>query len=231
MLIKRIGIVVFFFGSFLISCKQETAKKEIENSHERIKIASKKVDKLPYYNTPDFAPSWLPSEDELKKFHKIPDFKFKNQLGNEITNDNLKGYIYIANFFFTTCPSICVKLTNNMRKLQKIYKGDDEIKFISHTVFPSYDTVEVLKKYGEREDVNSEKWYLVTGEREKIYKLARESYFADETYKQTNDKNGFIHTENLILVDKHGHIRGVYKGTLPEEVERIKRHIEILKKE
>ncbi|KZS42425.1 electron transporter [Aquimarina aggregata] len=216
MLIKKISILIIFLGSFFISCKQETTTK---------------IDKLPYYNTSDFTPTWLSSEDELKKFHKIPNFKFTNQLGNEVTNTNFKGYIYVANFFFTTCPSICIKLTNNMHMLQDIYSKDEEIKLISHTVFPSYDTVEVLKEYGDLRDVNPKKWHLVTGEKEKIYKLAREAYFADEIYNETNDENGFIHTENLILVDKDGHIRGVYKGTLPEEIKRIERHIEILKKE
>ncbi len=216
MLIKKISVVIFCFGSFLISCKQETTKK---------------INKLPYYNTADFAPTWLPSEGELKKFHKISDFKFKNQLGNYITNADLNGYIYVANFFFTTCPSICIKLTNNMLTLQEIYDENDEVKLISHTVFPSYDTVEVLKEYGDLRGINPKRWHLVTGKKEKIYKLAREAYFADEIYTETNDENGFIHTENMILVDKNGHIRGVYKGTLPEEIKRIQRHIEILKKE
>jgi len=226
MWIKKTSLILGVLCCMIISCK-----KKLEHNDQAIKIGTKKIDKLPYYNTADFAPSWLPTDDELKKFHKIPDFKFKNQLGKDITNKDLQGYIYVANFFFTTCPSICVKLTNNMHTLQEAYAENDEIKFISHTVFPSFDTVEVLQKYGERYHINPEKWYLVTGEEEEIYDMAREAYFADETYKQTNDKNGFIHTENLILIDKKGHIRGVYKGTLPEEIERIQRHIEILKRE
>ncbi|WP_246615998.1 SCO family protein [Aquimarina litoralis] len=208
-----------------------SCKGKIENDKQAIKIGTKKVDKLPYYNTSDFTPSWLPTDNELKKFHKIPDFKFKNQLGEEITYNDLRGHIYVANFFFTTCPSICAQLTSNMHILQDVYAKNDEIKFISHSVFPSYDTVEVLQKYGELHDVNPKKWYLVTGDEKEIYNLAREAYFADETYKQTNDKNGFVHTENLILIDKQGHIRGVYKGTSYQEIERIQRHIEILKRE
>ncbi len=226
MWIKKLSLILL-----VLSCITTACKRSLGNKDKAIRIGTKKIDKLPYYNTADFTPSWLPTDDELKMFHKIPNFKFKNQLGKEITNKDLRGYIYVANFFFTTCPSICVKLTNNISKLQEEYFEDDEIKFISHTVFPSHDTVEILQKYGERNDINPEKWYLVTGKEEEIYNLAREAYFADETYKQTHDKNGFIHTENLILIDKNGHIRGVYKGTLPEEIERIQRHIEILKRE
>ena len=96
---------------------------------------------------------------------------------------------------------------------------------------PSVDTVEVLKEYGERQNINPEQWYLVTGPKEKIYELAREAYFADDLYKETNDKNRFVHTENLILIDKKGHIRGVYNGTIEFDVERLKRHVEILKAE
>ena len=99
------------------------------------------------------------------------------------------------------------------------------------TVMPSVDTVEVLKDYGERQKIDPKKWYLVTGKKETIYALAREAYFADDLYKQTNDKNRFVHTENLLLIDKNSHIRGVYNGTLAIERKRIQRHINILKKE
>ncbi|UZO80134.1 SCO family protein [Aquimarina sp. ERC-38] len=227
MWIRKLGIIVLLAGC-LCSCKNQ---KTSEASEKPIKLAEKKVTQLPFYNTADFTPTWNPSQTDVKKIHKISDFSFTNQLGNKITNKDLNGYIYVANFFFTTCPSICVRLTNNMLTLQDVYQNDPDIKLISHSVFPEYDSVEILKKYGERFKINPEQWYLVTGEKDKIYKLARDAYFADDTYKQTHDKNAFIHTENLVLVDKQGHIRGVYKGTLPEEVERLQRHIEILKKE
>jgi len=222
-------IVGVFMGICLVSCKQHSAtNKEAESD---IKINTQKVNKLPYFNTPDFAPSWESNTDKLEGFHKIPSFNFKNQLGNEITNKTLEGSIYVANFFFTSCPNICLQLTSNMRELQELYADDDSIKLLSHTVMPSVDTIEVLKEYGELQNIDPKKWFLVTGEKEKIYDLAREAYFADDLYKQTNDKNRFVHTENLMLVDKKGHIRGVYKGTQPEEIKRISRHIEILKKE
>ena len=231
---KKIIIIVFFLGSCLISCKQKSQqsipqnKKELTQKTEISK--SGKMQNLPYFNTPDFAPIWASTRDEIKQLHKIPNFNFKNQLGEEITNASMEGKIYVANFFFTTCPNICLQLTKSMHELQEAYAKDDAIGLISHTVMPSIDTVEVLKEYGERHGIDPKKWHLVTGEKEKIYDLAREAYFADDLYKQTQDKNRFIHTENLMLIDKNGHIRGVYNGTLSAEVERIQRHIEILRK-
>jgi len=226
MWIKKI-IVTVSLVSFFLSCKQKTEK--IISGREI--ISTKKVTNLPYYNTPDFTPTWLSENDKPEKLHKIPMFSFTNQLGNKITNNTFEGSIYVANFFFTSCPNICIKLTNNMHKLQEIYKDDDDIKLLSHSVYPSFDTVEVLKDYGERHNVIPQKWHLVTGKKEIIYKMIREAYFADDVFKDTNDESRFVHTENLILIDKKGHIRGVYKGTLPEEVLRIQRHINILKLE
>ncbi|WP_010179471.1 SCO family protein [Aquimarina agarilytica] len=232
MLNNKILTPLFLALIFFVSCKQKSEKKLLKSELTDTQISTKiDVKKLPYFNTPDFNPTWLPNDGELKDVHKIPSFNFKNQLGNEITNKTLEGKIYVASFFFTTCPNICIQLAKNMRELQEIYAKDDEIKLVSHTVWPSVDTVEVLKEYGERQDINPEKWYLLTGNKEKIYELAREAYFADDLYKQTKDANRFIHTENLILVDKNSHIRGVYSGTLPTEIKRIERHINILKKE
>ncbi|WP_010522515.1 SCO family protein [Aquimarina agarivorans] len=225
-IIKILVIVL----SCLTSCKEKTEKSPIKDQTNTVKAVAK-VKKLPYFNTPDFTPTWAPDHIELKKIHKIPEFSFTNQLGNTVTNKDLEGKIYIANFFFTTCPNVCIQLTNNMRKIQTIYANDDEIKLLSHTVWPSVDTVKVLKEYGERQNVNPEKWHLLTGKKEKIYELAREAYFADDLYKETNDPNRFIHTENLLLVDKNSHIRGVYSGTKPEEIKRLQRHINLLKKE
>lgn len=229
MLNKIIFISIFFFGACLTSCKHKS--QSVDPEYKKDVSQKSEVEKLPYFNTSDFTPTWLSNNDELKEFHKIPNFNFTNQLGQKVTNTTLEGKIYVANFFFTTCPNICLQLTKNMRELQNIYMADDDIKLISHTVLPSIDTVEILKDYGERQNIDPKKWYLVTGEKEKIYELAREAYFADDLFKQTNDKNRFIHTENIILIDKNSHIRGVYNGTLSTEVKRIQRHIELLKKE
>lgn len=197
--------------SVLFSCME--SKKEIA-------IAS-----LPYFNKPDFTPEWK------KGNHKIPNFSFVNQDGLTITNKTYKGKIYIADFFFTTCPGICPKLTKNMNNLQDTYANENDIMLLSHTVMPWVDNVEKLKMYQIENSINSNKWHLVTGDKDALYNIARNGYFADEDFTKTKDEDEFIHTENFILVDKEGYIRGVYNGTLEIDLERLKRHIEILKKE
>lgn len=198
----------------------------------------KKVDEvnrsktLPFYNSEDFTPEWIAKTDKkYSKIHTIAPFEFFNQNGKKITNKDFEGKIYIADFFFTTCPSICPVLAKNMSKIQEIYKDDDDIMLLSHSVMPWVDTVRKIKEYAAEKNAVDNKWYLVTGDRDKIYNIARTSYFADEDFKKTKDESEFIHTENFVLVDKKGRIRGVYNGTLSLEVQRLKRHIELLKKE
>ena len=183
------------------------------------------ITKLPYFNSPDFTPEWeIPT-------HKIPEFSFINQNGEIVNNATYTGQIYIADFFFTSCPGICPKLTKNMASLQEEYKSDNIIKLLSHTVMPWKDSITVLKEYAKRNGVNDEKWNLVTGNKDVLYNIARTGYFADEDFIKTQDDSNFIHTENFILVDKKGYIRGVYNGTLEVDVLRLKRHIDILRKE
>ena len=186
---------------------------------------SQSVSKLPYFNTMDYTPEWV------KGSHKIPDFSFMNQDSIIITNKTYEGKIYIADFFFTSCAGICPKLTKNMGNLQEFYKEDSGIMLLSHTVMPWRDSIPVLKAYAKKNDVNNTKWHLVTGAKDELYNIARNGYFADEEFIRTKDESNFIHTENFILIDKQGYIRGVYNGTLEVDVERLKRHIKILQKE
>lgn len=190
-------------------------------------ICSCKISKqrLPYFDSYDFSPKWNSVD------HKIPKFQLINQNGDTITNNDYTGKIYIADFFFTTCPGICPKLTKHMKILEDLYSNNDQIKFLSHTVMPWHDSVSVLNEYGKRYDIESEKWNLVTGEKEEIYRVARDGYFADKSFKAQESANEFIHTENFYLIDKSGKIRGVYNGTLEIEIERLKRHIITLEKE
>ena len=164
--------------------------------------------RLPYFDSYDFSPKWNSVD------HKIPKFQLINQNGDTITNNDYTGKIYIADFFFTTCPGICPKLTKHMKILEDLYSNNDQIKFLSHTVMPWYDSVSVLNEYGKKYDIKSEKWNLVTGDKEEIYRVARDGYFADNSFKAQESVNEFIHTENFYLIDKNGKIRGVYNGTL-----------------
>lgn len=207
------------FVLVFMSCKDKSANE-------------KKGDTLPFFNSASFTPEWiLTTDEEYKKIHTIPEFSFTNQNGDEITNEIYKGKIYVADFFFVTCPGICPILRKNMSILQDTYRNDKDILLLSHTVMPWHDSVPVLKKYASEHKVNSKKWNLVTGDKEAIYDIARNAYFADEDFVKTKEASEFIHTENFVLVDKKGRIRGVYNGTLSLEVKRLMRHITILKEE
>jgi protein SCO1/2 len=184
---------------------------------------------LPYFNTAEFTPEWIDAQNlSSTKMHVIDDFSFIDQSGHTITNEDFKGKIYIANFFFTTCPGICPQMTANMAKLQDIYKDDSRIKFLSHSVTPWIDTVEQLQRYAREYEVIPEKWHLVTGDKSEIYNIARQSYFAEMEIGTQLTADDFLHTENFILVDTNKHIRGIYNGTIISEIERIRDDISVL---
>lgn len=164
----------------------------------------------------------------VKKYHTIADFSLTNQNGQQITQDNYKNKIYVADFFFTTCPTICPIMTKNMADIQGRIMDDNEVLLLSHSVTPEIDSVAQLKKYALEKGVDDRKWNLVTGDKKQIYQLARKSYLA-----VTNDGDGgpydMIHTENFILVDKERRIRGFYDGTKQEDIEKLMKDIDVLK--
>lgn len=166
----------------------------------------------------------------VKKFHKIAPFTLTNQNGKIVTEQDYDNKIYVADFFFTTCPTICPKMTENMGQLQNEYLEDSQIKFISFSVTPQIDSVQQLKKYAIEKGVNDSKWNLVTGDKKEIYSLARKSYLA---VKDDGDGGQFdmIHTENFILVDPEKRIRGFYDGTDIEAMNTLITDISILKEE
>ena len=164
----------------------------------------------------------------VSKYHKISDFKLINQNGEEITQEFYKNKIYVADFFFTTCQDICPIMTKNMYRLQEELKEDNDILFLSHTVIPEIDTVQQLKKYAVDNKIDESKWNLVTGDKKKIYELARKSYLAVEDAEF--GEYDMIHTENFMLIDKKRQIRGFYDGTNDLEIDRLLSDIEILKK-
>lgn len=164
----------------------------------------------------------------VKKYHSIADFKLINQNGDTISQADYADKIYVADFFFTTCPTICPVMTANMADLQQIIKDDEEVMLLSHSVTPEIDSVPQLKKYALENGVIDAKWNLVTGDKKQIYELARKSYLAVLT-----DGDGgpydMIHTENFILVDKERRIRGFYDGTSSEEVTQLLEDLKVLK--
>lgn len=184
---------------------------------------------LPYYGTPDFTPKWEMPND--KTFHQIRPFKLINQENQTFTEKNIDGKICVADFFFTTCPGICPKMTKSMADIQKEFNDDEEIMLLSHSVTPDKDSVSVLKQYAQDKNVNFKRWKLLTGDKKEIYDLGRKYYFVeeDEGIKKGNDV--FLHTENFILIDKQRHIRGIYNGLDPNSIKNLIRDIKILKVE
>ncbi|WP_438963939.1 SCO family protein [Winogradskyella sp.] len=164
------------------------------------------------------------------KYHKIGDFNLVNQNGEIITQETYKNKIYIADFFFTTCQTICPIMTDHMYQIQREIINDDDIMLLSHSVTPRIDTVEQLKKYAKNKGVIDRKWNLVTGDKKQIYELARKSYLAVKT-DGSGDEYDMIHTENFMLIDKKRQIRGFYDGTNPEDIDRLLEDIKTLKEE
>ena len=167
---------------------------------------------------------------DVRKYHKIADFSLINQNGKIITQEDYKGKIYIADFFFTTCQTICPIMTDHMHDIQKEIKNDDDIMLLSHSVTPEIDSVAQLKKYALKKGIDDRKWNLVTGNKKQIYDLARKSYLAVKDY-DSDDQYDMIHTENFMLIDKKSQIRGFYDGTNPDDINRLLDDIETLKKE
>ncbi len=166
----------------------------------------------------------------VKKYHKIADFSLINQNGKTITQEDYKDKIYIADFFFTTCPTICPIMTDHMYQIQKEILDDDEVMLLSHSVTPKIDSVAQLKRYALQKGVNDKKWNLVTGDKKQIYELARKSYFAVLT-NGNGDEYDMIHTENFMLIDKERRIRNYYDGTDPEAIQQLLEDLKTLKKE
>ena len=163
-------------------------------------------------------------------YHTIADFKFVNQDSAAVTNDTFKGKIYVADFFFTSCRTICPKMKSQMLRVYDSVENDSEVLLLSHTIDPEYDTVGLLKDFAERLGVESKKWHFVTGEKEEIYRIAQTSYFAT-ALEDKSEPDGFIHIGAFLLIDKHQRIRGKYDGTLEDDVNRLLKDIEKLKKE
>ena len=183
---------------------------------------------LPIYNPSDVNPELVDSSVQyIRKYHTIADFSFINQNGEKITQKNYEGKIYVADFFFTTCGSICPKMTTNMVDIQTAIKNNPKILLLSHTVLPEIDSVAALKTYALKNGVIDAKWNLVTGDKKEIYTMARKSYLAVKMGKP-EELFDMVHTENFILVDDKRRIRGFYDGTNKKEIQRLIEDIRFL---
>src|SRR5690606_14824256 len=192
--------------------------------------ALKPAKQLPIYTpamvNPELVDTLIQYQDNKFK-HKIADFSFQNQNNQTITQDDYKDVIYVADFFFTTCPTICPIMTDHMDWLQERIKDMDDVKLLSFSVTPDIDTPEVLRKYADEKGVMDEKWNLLTGSKRDIYYLARQSFLAVKTGTM-GELYDMVHTENFVLVDKKGRIRGFYDGTKLDENEKGVKNVQQL---
>ncbi len=212
---KFLAVVLLVLSIIIISVIYQILKpKEVLKIYQPADVSTELVDSTLQY---------------VKKYHTIADFSLTNQNGKMITQKDYSDKIYVADFFFTTCQTICPIMTDHMVKIQEELKNDNEVLLLSHTVTPEIDSVAQLKKYAMEKGVDDAKWNLVTGDKKEIYDLARKSYLAakDVPYSE----NDLVHTENFILVDKKKRIRGFYDGTDPEAIEKLLADIQILKQE
>ncbi len=212
---KFLAVVLLVLSVIIISVIYQILKpKEVLKIYQPADVSTELVDSTLQY---------------VKKYHTIADFSLTNQNGKMITQKDYSDKIYVADFFFTTCQTICPIMTDHMVKIQEELKNDNEVLLLSHTVTPEIDSVAQLKKYAMEKGVDDAKWNLVTGDKKEIYDLARKSYLAakDVPYSE----NDLVHTENFILVDKKKRIRGFYDGTDPEAIEKLLADIQILKQE
>jgi len=219
LLLERKKYKILFLVLFVIavSCKKKIKKKNNKTSEE-----TSRVDYLPFYKDDSFTAHWLtPGTKEVKEFHKIPNFKLINQLGDTITQKTFDNKIYITDFFFATCPGICPKMTKNMFKIQEEFKNDSNVLLLSHSVTPSIDSVSILKNYAESHGIINNKWHLATGNKAEIYTLGRDYYFVE------ND----LGEEKSIVIDKEKHIRGIYNGLNRTSIAQLIIDIKALKKE
>ena len=176
---------------------------------------------LPIFNPADINPELVDSTVQYKsKYHTIADFSFINQNGKTVTQKNYEGKIYVADFFFTTCGSICPKMTTNLVEVQNAFLNNPKVLILSHSVLPDVDDVAKLKAYALKNGVNDKKWNLVTGDKAAIYRMARKSYLAVKQGKP-DELYDMVHTENFVLVDDKKRVRGFYDGTKKEEIQRL----------
>jgi protein SCO1 len=221
---KRFGLISVIVITFIVG---------ISLAYMAIKRDSKQP--LPIYNPTDLTPDVV--DEELHRVgigHKIGQFEFTNQNGKTISDKDVDGKIYVVEYFFTTCGTICPIMNDQMQRVQRAYSKNEKVKILSFTVNPEVDDVAQLKKYANEHDADDNQWWFLTGEKEKLYELARKSYFVLKPAEAANAGDAgsdFIHTNNFVLVDGNRRIRGYYDGTDKEEVSKLIEDIQSLLEE
>lgn len=213
MKIFRIIIAILFPSLIVFSCSG--TKQDNEDVHQVL---------------PVLGPKKLGSQQGDTLYHTIENFTLTNQFGEVVSNQSVEGKIYVADFFFATCQSICPMMSSQMARVQSAFLNDSSVVILSHTVNPSHDTVEVLKAYGEKYGTVKGKWHLLTGSKKEIYDLAKKSYLVN-ALEDDGTPEGFIHSEGFLLIDKKRRLRGIYDGTDSLQIEKLIADIKLLKTE
>ena len=204
---KTLNYIFFFI--FLFSCNTNPEKLPILGNKEAvIKMVNGKQIKDTIY-------------------HQIPNFEFINQDSSNITQQDYEGKIYVADFFFTTCPTICPKMKTQMLRIYEKFKDNPKVGILSHTIDPRHDTPTVLREFMNNLNIKSKMWQMVTGDKAKIYEIGQKSYIVSATDDPTQP-GGIVHSGAFVLVDKNRHIRGIYDGTEPEKVDKLMKDMEVL---
>lgn len=192
----------------------------------------KPVKELPIYNPIDVKAEMVDTSLLRKGYgHKIGNFSFLNQNGQIVSNKTVKGKVYVVEYFFTTCGTICPKMNNEMQRVQKAYSQNSKFAILSFTVNPEIDTVEQMKRYADAHNANANQWHFLTGDKKDLYHLARTSFFVLKPAEAQNlgdAGSDFIHTNNFVLIDQLGRIRGYYDGTSPKKVDELISDIQLV---
>lgn len=193
--------------------------------------ASCETRKLPYLGEPEVVKKVVDGKEKEETIYPaIPDFSFINQDKQTVTQTDFKGKVYVADFFFVTCPTICPVMKKNMLTVYQEFRDDPEVKILSHTIDPEHDSPEVLKQYAADLGVKGNMWQFVTGNREAIYEIGQKHYMVS-AMEDSSQAGGYIHSGAFVLIDKDRHIRGMYDGTTEEGTRKLKEDMKILLKE
>lgn len=177
---------------------------------------------LPVLNPADLNPALVADSLEREgRGFRVGAFELVDQTGTRRTESDVEGQVRVVSYFFTTCQGICIDMARSFRRIQEVYLDDDRVRLMAHTALPKMDSVPVLAAYGENNDVDPERWFLLTGDPAHLNELARTQYFTVMEEGQSWDEHSFIHTENLVLIDQHGRLRGYFDGTSDEETDKL----------
>ncbi|WP_080056379.1 SCO family protein [Spirosoma aerolatum] len=189
------------------------------------------TEKLPYIGEPETVTKMVDGKEVTERdYPVIPAFSFTNQYGKTVTQQDFDGKIYVTDFFFTTCPTICPIMKRNMLNVYKAYKDSPDVRILSHTIDPDHDTPAVLKEYAQELGITGAMWQFVTGDREKIYDIG-ENHYLVTAGKDPKAPGGYIHSGAFVLIDREKHIRGMYDGTTLEGTQKLIRDINVLRQE